>query len=73
MYQRNVNRGPSGCEKDFICILMQNCVHDEYIKDILRIDETMLDDRVWKMMIAFGYGVIIGKREERARRKGAKA
>ena len=72
MYQRNENRGPSGCEKDFICILMQNCVHDEYIKDILRIDETMLDDRVWKMMIAFGYGVIIGKREERARRKGAK-
>lgn len=51
-------------------LIGQNCLPSDYVPDIQSIfEEEDHKEPLWLMTEAFMYGVIIGKRQDRARRK----
>lgn len=52
-------------------ILSKSCIPLDYVSDLKKIySDEEYKDAVYVMVLAFMYGVVIGKREERARKRG---
>lgn len=68
-------RGVFYMEKDIKEIAMQQSSACEYAKEIQSLAGPFkkMPDVLWSMATVFNYGVIIGIRKERARRKSVKA